>query len=92
MKPENENIFMKLGELDYPKKAKAPDVDKKVAPKESKVYKRTMGSIHSSLEAQKIFNPMTPQTAKAPNATMVNQGTASAQDMTGNWGTPNRVK
>jgi len=87
-----ENIFQKLGELDYPKKAKAPDVDKKVAPKESKVYKRTMGSIHSSLEAQKIFNPMAPQVAKAPNATMVNQGTASAQDMTGNWGTPNRVK
>lgn len=92
---KEDSVFMKLAELDRPKKdtPKKEDVNKKAPEAESKVYYRTMGNIHSALEAQKIFNPqMSQPMVKPPSAAMVNQGTASAQDMTGSWGRPNRVK
>ena len=89
---KEDSVFMKLAELERPKKV-TPETAKKAPAAESKVYMRTMGNIHSALEAQKIFNPqIAQQDVKAPTAAMLNQGTSSAQDMTGSWGTPNRVK
>ena len=86
---KQDNIFMKFLDLEKPK---AEPVDKKVPARISKAYNRTMGDVYAPAEAQRIFNPALPATSKpkAPPASQVDMGTASALDMGGSWGSPER--
>lgn len=85
-----DNIFMKFLDLEKPK---AEPVDQKVPAKVSKVYNRTMGDVYAPAEAQRIFNPALPAAPKpkGPTAKQAEMGTASALDMGGNWGSPERM-
>ena len=83
---KEDNVFMKFLDLDKPK---PEPVDKKITPKISKVYNRSMGDVYAPAEAQRIFNPGMPSAAKpkAPTAAQMGAGTTAAMDTTGRWGT-----
>ena len=51
---------------------------------------REVGSVYLSLQAQKIYDPATPQVMapKGPPASMQGTGTGPAMGMTGQWSTP----
>lgn len=87
--------------LKFEKKPEAPkaptdsttkEVMSKPEVKRAKLFNRTLGDVMVSAEAQRIFNPALPPTKpKPPTAAMMDAGTASAMDTTGNWGTPART-
>ena len=104
MAKKKDNIFTEMFKLPREKMEEQKKVNEpaeRLEAEKAKVIKQTeehprprreVGSVYLSLQAQKIYNPNTPQVSKPVTKHQINQGLADDLDTSGHWGKPSEEK